>query len=114
MPGLNSFALYRHMKKIDCSLTTCFLSAFEIHPEEFKKVFPSMANSVKTIIKKSISIQALLKDISPFLRMSAIIKADYGDHIFTVFDTKREIIDTALEFLRLGLIENNEDIIFLH
>jgi hypothetical protein len=73
-----------------------------------------LANSVKTIIKKSISIQALLKDISPFLRMSAIIKADYGDHIFTVFDTKREIIDTALEFLRLGLIENNEDIIFLH
>ena len=28
MPGLNGFALYRHMKKIDRSLTTCFLSAF--------------------------------------------------------------------------------------
>ncbi len=36
MPGLNGFALYRQMRKIDPSLTACFLSAFEIHPEEFK------------------------------------------------------------------------------
>ena len=49
----------------------------------------------------------MVKEISPFLRMSAIIKTDYGDHIFAVFETKRGIIDTALKFLRLGLIENN-------
>jgi hypothetical protein len=57
-----------------------------------------MANSVKTIIKKPISIQALVKEISPFLRISAIIKAEYGDHIFAIFETRREKIDTALEF----------------
>jgi DNA-binding response OmpR family regulator len=112
MPGLNGFALNRKTKEIDASLAICFLSAFETHPEEFKKVFPSMAESVKTIIKKPISIQALVKEISLFLRISAIFKADYGDHIFAVFETKREIIDTALEFLRPGLIEDNEDIIF--
>jgi hypothetical protein len=27
------------------------LSAFEIYPEEFKQVFPSMSQGVKTIIK---------------------------------------------------------------
>jgi DNA-binding response OmpR family regulator len=51
MPHLNGFARYRQMKKIDPSLTACSLSAFETHPEEFRKVFPSMADSVKTIIK---------------------------------------------------------------
>ena len=113
MPGLNGFALYRQMKKIDPSLIACFLSAFEIHPEEFKKVFPSMAESIKTIIKKPVSIKALIKEISPFLTMSAINKAAYGDHLFAVFETKSEITDTAFEFLRIGLIENNETIIFV-
>src|ERR671910_1823828 len=71
MPGLNGFALYRQMKKIDPSLTVCFLSAFEMHPEEFKKVFPSMSEGVKTIIKKPITTSELLKEIAPFLKMSA-------------------------------------------
>jgi DNA-binding response OmpR family regulator len=113
MPGLNGFTLYRQMKKIDPSLIACFLSAFEINPGEFKKVFPSMAQSIKTIIKKPVSIEALIKEISPFLRMSAVNKAAYGDHMFAVFETKSEITDTAFEFLRVGLIENNETIIFV-
>lgn len=71
MPGLNGFALYRQMKKIDPSLTVCFLSAFEMHPEEFKKVFPSLSEGVKTIIKKPITTSELLKEIAPFLKMSA-------------------------------------------
>jgi DNA-binding response OmpR family regulator len=66
MPGLNGFALRRQMKKIDPALTTCFLSAFEIHPQEFEKVFPSMADSVKTIIKKPVTVSGLIKEISPF------------------------------------------------
>jgi DNA-binding response OmpR family regulator len=113
MPGLNGFTLYRKMKKIDPSLTACFLSAFEMHPDEFKKVFPSMAESVKTIIKKPVSIEVLIKEISPFLRMLTVNKSAYGDHMFVVLETKTEIIDTAFEFLRTGLIENNEDIIFV-
>ena len=61
IPGLNGFALYRQMRNLDPSLTACFLSAFEIHPEEFKKMFPSMADSVKTIIKKPMTISNLTK-----------------------------------------------------
>ena len=66
MPGLNGFALYRQMKKIDPSLTTCYLSAFEMHPEEFKTMFPSMADNVKTIIKKPVTINNLIKEITRF------------------------------------------------
>ena len=70
MPGLNGFALYRQMKKIDPSLTACFLSAFEIHPDEFRKVFPSMSEGIKAIIKKPITITELVRQITPFLKMS--------------------------------------------
>jgi DNA-binding response OmpR family regulator len=112
MPGLNGFALYRQMKKMDPAIIACFLSAFEMHREEFMKVFPSMAESVKTIIKKPVSIDSLIREISPFLRTSSVNKATYGDHMFIVFETKSELIDAALEFLKIGLIENNEDIIF--
>jgi DNA-binding response OmpR family regulator len=71
MPVLSGFALYREMKKTDPAITACFLSAFEIYPDEFKRVFPSM-DGVKTIIKKPVSISRLLNEISPFLKMSVL------------------------------------------
>ena len=113
MPGLNGFALYRQMKKIDPALTTCFLSAFEIHPEEFKKVFPSMADSVKTIIKKPVTISNMIKEITPFLKMSAIARARSGDHFLIVFETPQELIDQSLQFLKIGLLEKDEDILMV-
>ena len=66
MPGLSGFQLYRAMKKLDPGITTCFLSAFEIHPDEFKLVFPSMSE-VKTIIKKPVSLNHLLRKITPIV-----------------------------------------------
>jgi DNA-binding response OmpR family regulator len=95
MPGLNGFALYRQMKKIDPALTACFLSAFEIHPEEFKKVFPTMADNVKTVIKKPVTNNSLIREITPFLRMSAIARARRGEHFLIVFETPRELIDLS-------------------
>jgi hypothetical protein len=89
MPGLIGFTLYRQMKKIDPSLTACFLSAFEMHPEEFKKVFPSMADSVKTIIKKPVTISNLIKEINPFLRISAVARARKGEHFLIAFETPK-------------------------
>jgi DNA-binding response OmpR family regulator len=77
MPALTGFQLYRELKKIDGAIAVCFLSAFEIQPEEFKSVFPSMDN-VKTVIKKPISINGLLKQITPFLRVSARAREDPG------------------------------------
>lgn len=70
MPEMTGFQLYREMKNRDPAIAVCFLSAFEIQPEEFKSVFPSM-DGVKTVIKKPISINGLLKEITPFLKMSA-------------------------------------------
>jgi DNA-binding response OmpR family regulator len=89
MPGLNGFTLYRQLKKIDPSLTACFLSAFEMDPEEFKKVFPSMADSVKTIIKKPVTISNLIKEINPFLRISAVARARKGEHFLIAFETPK-------------------------
>lgn len=51
MPAMTGFQLYREMKSRDPVIAVCFLSAFEIEPDEFKSVFPSM-DGVKTIIKK--------------------------------------------------------------
>jgi DNA-binding response OmpR family regulator len=113
MPGLNGFALYRQMKKIDPSLTACFLSAFEIHPDEFKKVFPSMADSVKTIIKKPVIITNLIKEITPFLRISAVARARRGEHFLIAFDTPQELIEQSLHFLKTGLLEKHEDILLV-
>ncbi len=113
MPGLNGFALYRLMKKIDPTLTVCFLSAFEIHPEEFKKVFPTMADSVKTVIKKPVTDNSLVKEITPFLKMSTIARARSGEHFLIVFETPQELIDLSLQFLKVGLLEKDEDILIV-
>src|SRR3712207_5163403 len=112
MPGLNGFALYKQMKKIDPSLTACFLSAFEIHPDEFKMVFPSMSEGIKTIIKKPITIKELVHQITPFLKMSAQARAIQGEHILVVCETTSEMIEQALEFLKIGII-NNEDVMIV-
>jgi DNA-binding response OmpR family regulator len=69
MPAMTGFQLFRELKKFDTGLPVCFLSAFEIQPEEFKSMFPSM-DGVKSIIKKPVSINKLLKEINPFLSVS--------------------------------------------
>ncbi len=71
MPVMTGFQLYREIKKIDPAISVCFLSAFDILPDEFKSVFPSM-NDVKTIIKKPISINEVLRQIKPLLLMSTL------------------------------------------
>ena len=53
------------LKKIDPSLAARFHCAFEIHPE-IKKVFPSMSEGVKTIIKKPVTISRRVNRITPF------------------------------------------------
>ena len=71
MPGLNGFSLCRRLKEMDPTISACFLSAFEIHPDEFKKVFPSIANNIMTIIKKPTTIRNLVRKISPILDMTS-------------------------------------------
>ncbi len=72
MPGLNGFSLCRKMKEIDPAINACFLSAFEIDPDEFKKVFPSSGDNIKAIIKKPVTISNLIRKITPVLKQSSI------------------------------------------
>jgi DNA-binding response OmpR family regulator len=112
MPGLSGFQLYREIKKIDPAITACFLSAFEIHPSEFEKVFPSLKD-VKTIIKKPVSIYNLLREITPLLRISAIARAPRGEHFLVAFETPQELIEQSLQFLKIGLLEKEEDVLLV-
>jgi DNA-binding response OmpR family regulator len=112
MPVLSGFALYREIKKIDPVIIVYFLSAFEIYPAEFKVVFPSM-ESVKTVIKKPVTVSELLRQITPSLNKSALIRALPGEHILAVFDTHQELIEQALTFLKIGLLDKQEDIMLI-
>lgn len=77
MPDMTSFQLYREMKKRDPSITTYFLSAFEIQADESKSLFPSI-DGVKAIIKKPLSINELLIEIVPFLEILSAARAASG------------------------------------
>ncbi len=104
MPGLSGFDLYREIKRIDPSLTACFLSAFEIHPEEFQKMFSPSMEEVKTIIKKPVSLHNLMREIAPLLRASAIARAQRGDHLAVAFDISHELIEQSLQFFENWII----------
>ena len=62
MPKLNGFDLYREVRKIDAKVKVCFLTAFEIYYEEFRKMFPTI--DVKAFVRKPVSISALVKQIN--------------------------------------------------
>ena len=112
MPGLNGFQLYRQMKKLDPTITACFLSAFEVHPSEFQIMFPFL-QKVKAIIKKPISVNDLLMEITPFLRGSALARAVRGEHFLVAFEPSQQLIDQSLQYLKIGLLENDEDILLV-
>jgi DNA-binding response OmpR family regulator len=108
MQGLSGFEFYRKIKWQHPTISACFLSAFEIYPNEFEKVFPSMSE-VKSIIKKPISINDLLSEITPLLRISRIARALNGEHFLVAFDTTQELIEYSLQFLKTGLLEKEEE-----
>ncbi len=62
MPKLNGFDLYREVRKKDANVKVCFLTAFEIYYEEFRKMFPTI--DVKAFVRKPVSIAALVKQIN--------------------------------------------------
>lgn len=62
MPKLNGFDLYRELKKKDADVKVCFLTAFEIYYDEFRKIFPSI--DVRAFIRKPISIASLVSQVT--------------------------------------------------
>jgi DNA-binding response OmpR family regulator len=62
MPKLNGFDLYRELKKRDAAVKVCFLTAFEIYYEEFKKMFPTI--DVRAFVRKPVSIASLVSQVN--------------------------------------------------
>ena len=62
MPRLNGFDLYRELKKKDENVKVCFLTAFEIYYEEFRKMFPTV--DVRAFIRKPVSISNLVSQVN--------------------------------------------------
>ena len=61
MPKMNGFELYREMRKVDGRASVCFLTAFDVHKEEFEKMFPDV--KVKAFLKKPITIDSLVSNL---------------------------------------------------
>ena len=67
MPHINGFDLYRELKKKDSSVRVCFLTAFEIYYEEFRKMFPNV--DVRAFVRKPVGIAALVKQINDVIEV---------------------------------------------
>ena len=65
MPKMNGFELYREMRKVDGRASVCFLTAFDVHKEEFEKMFPDV--KVKAFLKKPITIDSLVANLNELL-----------------------------------------------
>lgn len=61
MPGMSGFELYRKIRDVDTKAKVCFLTAFEMYSDEFRRVFPSM--NVEHFIQKPIAMTDLVQQI---------------------------------------------------
>ncbi len=70
MPRMNGFELYRQMRRLDGQVNVCFLTAFDVHREEFEKMFPDV--KVKAFLKKPITIEDLAKRLDELLEPPSV------------------------------------------
>ena len=61
MPNLNGFELYSRIRDLDEKIRVCFITAFEIYYDEFRRVFPKL--NVRCFANKPISIDVLAEII---------------------------------------------------
>ena len=66
MPKMNGFELYKKLHQIDEKAKTCFITAYELYYDEFKRVFPKI--KVECFIRKPISINNLASVIKDELQ----------------------------------------------
>jgi two-component system, OmpR family, response regulator ChvI len=45
MPKMNGFELYKEIEKLDNKVRVCFMTAFELYLDEFKRLFPKFSLS---------------------------------------------------------------------
>ena len=69
MPSMNGFELYKKLRERDSKIKVCFITAFEMYEEEFKKLFPSY--EARCFIKKPIKLTDLIAEIEKILLPSS-------------------------------------------
>ena len=57
MSPINGFELYRRLLEKDKQLRVCFITAFEIYYDEFRRVFPKI--KVDCFVRKPVSMEKL-------------------------------------------------------
>ncbi|HJW19637.1 MAG TPA: response regulator [Candidatus Nitrosotalea sp.] len=67
MPEMNGFELYREIRKKQESVKVCFLSAFEMYYDEFRKIFPTL--DVQCFIRKPTTTENLVSHIKSELNL---------------------------------------------
>jgi two-component system, OmpR family, response regulator ChvI len=66
MPKMNGFELYNKLHQIDEKAKICFITAFELYYDEFKRIFPKI--NVECFIRKPVSIDNLARVIKDELQ----------------------------------------------
>lgn len=61
MPQMSGFELYRKILAADKNVKVCFVTAFEIYYDEFRKVFPKLR--VNCFVRKPVTISHLARII---------------------------------------------------
>jgi len=69
MPTMNGFELYKEMEKLDNKVRVCFMTAFEVYFDDFKRLFPKL--SLSCFANKPISIDTLAKLLDKELQVIA-------------------------------------------
>jgi DNA-binding response OmpR family regulator len=58
MPQISGFELYRQIRRIDPEMPIYFLTAFDLYPSEFEKIFPELRP--QALFRKPVTISSLL------------------------------------------------------
>jgi two-component system, OmpR family, response regulator ChvI len=61
MPKMNGFQLFRAIRKVDPKVRVCFITAFEVYFDEFRRVFPKIR--VSCFIRKPVTIKQLAEAV---------------------------------------------------
>lgn len=61
MPIMNGFELYKEIRKLDDKAKICFITAYEIDDQDFRKSFPTM--TLRHFIQKPITMDKLAREL---------------------------------------------------
>jgi two-component system, OmpR family, response regulator ChvI len=75
MPKMNGFELYSKLHQIDENVKICFITAYEIYYDKFKRMFPKV--KVECFIRKPVSINNLARLIEDELQQKDDSKNQY-------------------------------------